>query len=104
VRIRTRLLVSAAILCLLAAGLLARDLSNPPARQVSSRVAVSAIRWYQARWSGHLGVRCRFTPTCSQYAIAVIQKHGIVGGGWRAARRIARCGPWTPVGTVDRPD
>ena len=103
-RIRTRLLVAATLLCLLAAGVLARDLSRPPDRQVSSRVAVSAIRWYQATWSGRLGVRCRFTPTCSQYAVAVIQKHGILAGGWRAAWRVARCGPWTPIGTVDPPD
>jgi putative membrane protein insertion efficiency factor len=104
VRIRTRLLVAATLLCLVVAVPLAYDLSRPPGRQLTSHAAVSAIRWYQVSWSGHLGVRCRFTPTCSDYAIVVIQRHGFLRGGWRAAKHLARCGPWTPIGTVDLPD
>jgi hypothetical protein len=50
------------------------------------------------------GLKCRFTPSCSRYAEAVLRKHGIVAGSWLALRRIARCGPWTPAGTVDLPD
>jgi uncharacterized protein len=49
------------------------------------------------------GYRCRFTPTCSRYAEAVIARDGVVKGGWRAVKRIARCGPWTPAGTRDVP-
>jgi len=104
VRTRTRFLVVATLACLVAVGLLARDLSRPPEQQITSRGAVSAIRWYQSTVSLHFGGQCRFTPTCSHYAIAVIQRHGILRGGWRAAKRIARCGPWTPVGTQDPPD
>jgi putative membrane protein insertion efficiency factor len=95
--------VTATLLCVAAGALLARDFSRPPERQATSRAALSAIRWYQANVSGHLGVRCRFTPSCSKYAITVIERHGFLGGGWRAARRLARCGPWTPMGTVDTP-
>ena len=37
---------------------------------------------------------CRFTPTCSQYAIEAIEKHGPVRGLWLALRRLLRCHPW----------
>jgi len=50
-----------------------------------------------------MGFRCRFNPTCSHYAEAVIARDGLIAGGWKAARRLARCTPWTPLGTVDEP-
>jgi len=37
---------------------------------------------------------CRFTPTCSRYAIDAIEKHGCLRGGWLAIKRISRCHPW----------
>ncbi len=37
---------------------------------------------------------CRYTPTCSQYAIDALMKHGPVKGSWLAAKRICRCHPW----------
>lgn len=37
---------------------------------------------------------CRFTPTCSQYAIEALKKYGPLKGGWLALRRIVRCNPW----------
>jgi hypothetical protein len=103
VSIRLRPLVAAALLCVVAGGLLGFDLSRPPERQVTTRAAVSAIRWYQDALSRRLGARCRFTPTCSDYALAVIKRHGAVRGGWLTAKRLVRCGPWTPMGTVDVP-
>jgi putative membrane protein insertion efficiency factor len=103
-RIKTRPLIAAALLCLIVVVPLGCDLSRPPARQLTARAAVSAIGWYKRTVSGHLGAKCRFTPTCSDYAVAVIQKHGAVGGGWLTVRRLVRCGPWTPMGTVDPPD
>jgi uncharacterized protein len=99
---RAALLVVA---CLTAA--LAWDLTRPPALQWSAAAVVSAIHLYQrtgSPWLSRTVGRCRFTPTCSRYAEVVIQRHGLLRGGWRAARRIARCGPWTPLGTVDLPD
>jgi hypothetical protein len=84
----------------------AYDVTRPPAAQVTSRAALLGIRVYQSTLSplqGWLGVRCRFTPSCSRYAAAVIARDGIVRGSWLAAKRIVRCGPWTPQGTEDAP-
>ena len=80
------------------------DLRRPPPAQLMTRVAVGGIHLYQATLSpiyDRLGVNCRFEPTCSHYGEAVIKRFGIVRGGWAAARRVFRCGPWTPAGTQD---
>jgi uncharacterized protein len=69
-------------------------------------LAITAIHGYQralAPAAARIGLRCRFTPTCSRYAEAVITRDGIVRGGLRAVRRVARCGPWTAPGTADAP-
>ena len=69
-------------------------------------VALSGIHVYQHSLSpllGRAGVHCRFTPTCSRYAEVVIARDGLIRGGWKAVRRIAHCGPWTPAGTIDEP-
>ena len=52
------------------------------------------IRAYQLLLSPLLGASCRFTPTCSQYGIEAIRKHGPFRGGWLTLKRIARCHPW----------
>ncbi|MEU4558056.1 membrane protein insertion efficiency factor YidD [Actinoplanes sp. NPDC023936] len=59
-----------------------------------------AIMLYR-RVSPRLGTRCRYTPTCSAYALAAIEKHGLAAGARLALRRIARCGPLVPFGTSD---
>lgn len=90
----------------LAGGLVAaHDLSVPTARQLTTRGAVFAIERYRARVSPHLGGRivCRFRPTCSAYGLGAVKKYGGVKGGWRAVKRIARCNPTTPLGTLDLP-
>ncbi|HVY71104.1 MAG TPA: membrane protein insertion efficiency factor YidD [Verrucomicrobiae bacterium] len=46
---------------------------------------------------GPLG-RCRYTPSCSQYALEAVQRHGAVRGGWLAVRRLASCHPWGGCG------
>jgi putative membrane protein insertion efficiency factor len=69
-------------------------------------VLLGGIHLYQATLSPHmpaLGVRCRFRPTCSHYAEGAIARYGALSGSLRAAWRILRCGPWTPVGTYDPP-
>lgn len=86
--------------------MLAWDLTRAPDRQVSARIALVTINAYQATLSrvfGAVGARCRFRPTCSHYGETVIRRYGILHGTALAVRRIARCGPWTPLGTYDPP-
>ena len=61
-------------------------------RQVRSLLR-GAIRAYQAAVSPLLGPACRYQPTCSNYALAAIERHGSLRGAWLAARRLARCRP-----------
>ena len=84
---------------------LAHDLLVPPRYAIDAQAAMFAIDRYRATVSPHLHgiVQCRFRPTCSWYGHESIRKHGLAGGGLRAVWRIARCGPWTPLGTIDQP-
>ena len=52
------------------------------------------IRFYQIAISPLLGPRCRYIPTCSQYALEAIQTHGALQGVYYATRRVCRCHPW----------
>lgn len=52
------------------------------------------IRFYQRWISPYLPRRCRFIPTCSQYAVEAIEKYGALKGGWLALRRFLRCHPF----------
>ena len=86
--------------------LFALDWSRAPARQVTARLELAAIGRYQAwisPWLQKGGVRCRFTPSCSHYAAAVVARDGFVAGNIRALGRLVRCGPWTSAGTADPP-
>ncbi len=51
------------------------------------------IRIYQLIISPVLGPQCRFTPTCSQYAIEALKKYGLFKGSWLAVKRISKCHP-----------
>ncbi|MDG2455273.1 MAG: membrane protein insertion efficiency factor YidD [Bacteroidia bacterium] len=53
------------------------------------------IRIYQKIISPFLPATCRYTPTCSAYAIEAFQKHGIIKGFYLAIRRILSCHPWS---------
>ncbi|WP_063714098.1 MULTISPECIES: membrane protein insertion efficiency factor YidD [unclassified Actinoplanes] len=66
----------------------------------AERLVVAAIRGYR-KVSPRLPTRCRFTPTCSAYALAAIQKYGLGRGLRLAADRLRRCGPRVPLGTGD---
>lgn len=56
------------------------------------------LRGYRYFVSPLLGPACRFHPSCSQYADEALERHGLMRGGWLAARRLCRCGPWHPGG------
>lgn len=59
---------------------------------------VQLLRFYRVAVSPWLGPNCRFTPSCSSYAIEALQNRGVVTGIWLAVRRIARCHPWGGAG------
>ncbi|HEU5169589.1 MAG TPA: membrane protein insertion efficiency factor YidD [Gemmatimonadales bacterium] len=56
------------------------------------------IRGYQRFVSPGLPPVCRFTPSCSQYALEAVTRHGALRGCWLAARRLVRCHPFHPGG------
>lgn len=56
------------------------------------------VKLYQYAISPMLGRSCRFHPTCSEYAVEALQRHGAFKGLWLAVRRIGRCHPWHPGG------
>ncbi len=65
------------------------DRSSPGARAL-----VVLIRGYQRGLSPLLPPACRYSPSCSSYAVEAIQVHGAMRGGWLALCRIARCHPF----------
>jgi putative membrane protein insertion efficiency factor len=84
-------------LSVFALGLLARN------AQAMSLASIHAYQRALAPAAARIGLRCRFTPTCSRYAETAIARDGFVRGGAKALARIARCGPWTAPGTLDPP-
>ena len=69
-------------------------------------LAIAGIHAYRQTLSpvaARIGLRCRFSPSCSRYAEVVIARDGLARGGLKTLKRIARCGPWTAPGTVDNP-
>ncbi|WP_207491973.1 membrane protein insertion efficiency factor YidD [Aridibaculum aurantiacum] len=65
-----------------------------PLLQVLSYPFILLIRFYQVVISPWLGPKCRYTPTCSHYAIEALQKYGVFKGSWLTIKRIGRCHPW----------
>jgi putative membrane protein insertion efficiency factor len=61
---------------------------------VLNRMLQGVVRLYQILISPALPPRCRFLPTCSNYAIEALGRHGAARGLWLAMRRLVRCHPW----------
>lgn len=66
--------------------------------------AIRLIRLYQIAISPLLGPTCRFTPSCSRYAIQALERFGFWRGGYLATRRILRCHPFHPGGADPVPE
>jgi uncharacterized protein len=64
-----------------------------PHPSLVARILMLPIRAWRL-FSVHLPPRCRFYPSCSQYAIEALTVHGAVRGSWLAVRRVGRCHPW----------
>jgi uncharacterized protein len=65
---------------------------------IPSRILIGMVRLYQLVLSPLLGRNCRFHPTCSNYFIQSVQKHGPMKGSLRGLWRICRCNPFHPGG------
>ena len=63
-------------------------------RSIPKRIMLGMIRFYRRFISPMFPPCCRFTPTCSAYALEAIQKYGALKGGYLAVRRILRCHPF----------
>ena len=63
-------------------------------RNVIEFVVLLPVYFYRYAISPLTPPSCRYTPTCSAYAIDAVKKHGVLKGGWLAAKRILSCNPW----------
>lgn len=63
-----------------------------------ARALIGAIRFYQKGISPLTPPSCRFHPTCSQYGLEAVQRHGAARGSWLTLRRLARCHPFCKGG------
>jgi putative membrane protein insertion efficiency factor len=79
------------------------DTLRPPREQLSVHLfalSVDGYHRYLHPITSHF-VRCRYRPTCSNYAVEAVRKYGILKGGWMSVRRIASCRSSVPMGTQD---
>lgn len=70
---------------------------------VPRRVLLGLLWIYQrvvSPWTPH---SCRYYPSCSQYAVIAVTRHGALRGSWLAVRRLLRCHPWAAGGVDDVP-
>ncbi len=56
---------------------------------------IKIIKFYQILISPYLGSNCKFSPTCSNYAIEALRKHGLIKGFYLSLIRILKCNPWS---------
>ena len=66
--------------------------------KIFNYLLILPIKLYQILLSPLIGPSCRFTPTCSNYAIEAINRHGPFKGFWLAIKRISKCHPWGDSG------
>jgi putative membrane protein insertion efficiency factor len=83
---------------------------NPPVQQVWAALAdsprafmVAVVKGYRLLLKPWLGNACRFEPTCSQYALTALERHGAIAGATLAAGRLLRCQPWCEGGCDEVP-
>ena len=88
---------------LLLAMLFGADAMRPPQSQVSVRLFAASVVGYHLYLHPVTGrfIRCRYTPTCSEYAVEAVRKYGIAKGGWMSINRVLSCRPNVKMGTSD---
>ncbi|MAD19584.1 MAG: membrane protein insertion efficiency factor YidD [Planctomycetaceae bacterium] len=68
-------------------------------RSIAAAGLILLVRGYRRFGSPWLGGHCRFEPSCSNYAMEAVQRHGALRGGWLATRRVLRCRPGGGAGS-----
>jgi len=63
-------------------------------KKLFNRFLIILIRFYQWAISPYFAPSCRYTPTCSEYGIEALKKHGPFKGGWLTLKRFLSCNPW----------
>jgi hypothetical protein len=63
-------------------------------RKILTAPVILLIQAYRYLLSPLIGSHCRYTPSCSQYALDAVQAHGVVRGLWLAVKRVGSCHPW----------
>ncbi|MBE9480392.1 MAG: membrane protein insertion efficiency factor YidD [Bacteroidetes bacterium] len=63
-------------------------------KKLLNRFFIILIRFYQWAISPYFVPSCRYTPTCSEYGIEALKKHGPFKGGWLTLKRFLSCNPW----------
>jgi putative membrane protein insertion efficiency factor len=75
-----------------------KDKGNVAVGTLPARLLMLPIVGYRRFISPMLGERCRFAPSCSEYALGALAEHGAARGLWLAVTRLARCHPFNPGG------
>lgn len=69
-------------------------MAEPKENNLLVKLFLLPIRFYRAYISPLKPPVCRYTPTCSEYAVIALKRYGVLKGSWLAIKRIARCHPW----------
>jgi len=63
-------------------------------RKILTAPLIVMIQAYRYLLSPVIGTHCRYTPSCSQYALEALEAHGVLRGSWLAVKRVSSCHPW----------
>jgi hypothetical protein len=63
-------------------------------RKILTAPLIAMIQAYRYLLSPVIGTHCRYTPSCSQYALEALEAHGVLRGSWLAVKRVSSCHPW----------
>ncbi len=66
--------------------------------ELPRRLLLGLVYGYRYLVSPIIGPRCRYLPTCSEYALEALERHGVLRGGWLTLKRFGRCHPLTWLG------
>ncbi len=78
--------------------------NTPSVQRFPAKILITAIKGYQCCISPLFAPSCRFTPSCSHYAVEAISRFGAIKGGWLTTKRLLKCHPLHPGGEDPVPE